>query len=165
MKFRRRNVDEESIELQMTPMIDIVFQLLVFFIMTFKIVAQEGDFNIKMPLASPNTGTPDDSLDVPLKLKVLADADGNVASDGIQLNNLVFQDFDSLHAHLRDLLGDAAGPGSVEDEMQIEIDFDYHLRYVNAIDAVTAVSGYLDAKGQVVKLIDKIQFSPPDGPQ
>ena len=30
--------------LEMTPMIDIVFQLLVFFIMTFKIVSQEGDF-------------------------------------------------------------------------------------------------------------------------
>ena len=62
MKFRHRNIDEEKIELQMTPMIDIVFQLLVFFIMSFKIVAQEGDFNIKMPLAAPNAGTPDDSL-------------------------------------------------------------------------------------------------------
>lgn len=36
----------------MTPMIDIVFQLLVFFIMTFKIVSQEGDFHIKMPVAN-----------------------------------------------------------------------------------------------------------------
>jgi len=30
-------------------MIDIVFQLLIFFILTFKVVAPEGQFNIKMP--------------------------------------------------------------------------------------------------------------------
>ena len=59
MRFREHHVGpEEKIELQMTPMIDIVFQLLVFFIMTFKIVAQEGDFNVKMPLASANAGVP-----------------------------------------------------------------------------------------------------------
>ena len=46
---------QDKIELQMTPMIDIVFQLLIFFIMTFKIVSMEGDFNIKMPQASPST--------------------------------------------------------------------------------------------------------------
>ena len=39
MKIRNTGGDGEKIELQMTPMIDIVFQLLVFFIMTFKIVA------------------------------------------------------------------------------------------------------------------------------
>ena len=49
----------EKIELQMTPMIDIVFQLLVFFIMTFNVVAQEGDFNIRMPAI----GAPQDQLE------------------------------------------------------------------------------------------------------
>ena len=43
---------EAKVEMQMTPMIDIVFQLLTFFIMSFKIVAAEGDFDIKMPLAA-----------------------------------------------------------------------------------------------------------------
>ena len=56
MKIRHIGTTDEKIELQMTPMIDIVFQLLIFFIMTFKIVAQEGDFNIKMPLASSAGG-------------------------------------------------------------------------------------------------------------
>ena len=54
MKVRHSSsTGKDKIELQMTPMIDIVFQLLVFFIMTFKIVAQEGDFNIKMPVSAP----------------------------------------------------------------------------------------------------------------
>ena len=42
MQIRNANNEGEKIELQMTPMIDIVFQLLVFFIMTFKIVSMEG---------------------------------------------------------------------------------------------------------------------------
>jgi biopolymer transport protein ExbD len=54
MKVRNSGGKNEKVEIPMTPMIDIVFQLLVFFIMTFKIVSQEGDFNIKMPLAAPS---------------------------------------------------------------------------------------------------------------
>lgn len=50
MKIKSRAATK--VELMMTPMIDIVFQLLIFFIMSFKIAAQEGDFNIKMPLAA-----------------------------------------------------------------------------------------------------------------
>jgi biopolymer transport protein ExbD len=164
MKFRHIARDEKSVELPMTPMIDIVFQLLVFFIMTFKIVAQEGDFNIKMPLAAPNAGTPDDSLLPPLKLRLLADADGRLRADGIQLNERVFADFSGLHAYIRSLLGDDAGPGSVG-KAEIEIDCDYQLRYVYTINAVTAVSGYLDADGNVVKLIEQIKFAPPNPPE
>ena len=59
MKIRHTTSSgQDKIELQMTPMIDIVFQLLIFFIMTFKIVAQEGDFNINMPQASPQSAPP-----------------------------------------------------------------------------------------------------------
>ena len=67
---------DEKVELQMTPMIDIVFQLLIFFIMTFKIVAMEGDFNIKMPSAAPSSGEPDPLQDTPLMLTLKANDDG-----------------------------------------------------------------------------------------
>ena len=48
----------------MTPMIDIVFNLLIFFVMTFKITAPEGDFNVKMP-AQAAQGVPDPTADAP----------------------------------------------------------------------------------------------------
>jgi biopolymer transport protein ExbD len=162
MKFRHRDIEEEKIQLQMTPMIDIVFQLLVFFIMTFKIVAQEGDFNIKMPLAAPSAGNPDDALLPPLKLRLLSDGNGSLREDGIRLNDRVFPDFAELHSHIRSLLGDDAGPGSVGD-VELEVDCDYQLRYVHTINAVTAVSGYVDEEGNVIKLIEKIKFAPPKG--
>ena len=161
MKFRRQQRRADKIELQMTPMIDIVFLLLVFFIMTFKIVAQEGDFNIKMPLQSPNTGVPDESLMPPLKLTLRADEDGLLS--GIQLNDQVFSDFDGLHSYIRGLISDTSGPGAAG-TAEIEIDCDYQLRYRHAIDAVTAVSGYIDDDNNVVKLIEKIKFTPPKPP-
>ena len=48
----RGGQQREDIKLQMVAMIDIVFQLLVFFIMTFRITALEGDFQVNMPQAS-----------------------------------------------------------------------------------------------------------------
>ena len=53
MKFRNTNKEVEKIEPQMAPMIDIVFQLLIFFMLTLKIVEPEGDFSINMPLGKP----------------------------------------------------------------------------------------------------------------
>jgi len=39
MKFRHKSAQQDKTELSMTSMIDIVFLLLVFFVMTFKISA------------------------------------------------------------------------------------------------------------------------------
>ena len=62
----------------MTPMIDIVFQLLVFFVMTFKVVVREGDFNIRMPAASAASSAVDD-FNVPIKVKLEAGLGGAIA--------------------------------------------------------------------------------------
>jgi biopolymer transport protein ExbD len=163
MRFRRHHRPDEKVELQMTPMIDIVFQLLIFFMLSFKIAAQEGDFNVKMPRAAPNAARPDASVLPPLRLRLSADETGKLRSNGIQLNERTFSDFAALHQHVRGLIGDAGGPGSVRDA-EIEIDCDYHLRYASVIDAVSAVSGYVDEDDNVVKLIEKIKFTPPHNP-
>ena len=52
VKFKKRGLPDK-IPIDMTPMIDIVFQLLTFFCMTLRVSEAEGDFNIKMPLAAP----------------------------------------------------------------------------------------------------------------
>ncbi|MFP6658896.1 MAG: biopolymer transporter ExbD, partial [Pirellulales bacterium] len=59
VRKKRKASGSDKVELQMTPMIDIVFQLLVFFILTFKVVAQEGDFDIRMPVM----GAPQEQLE------------------------------------------------------------------------------------------------------
>ena len=160
MRIRKsRDISEEKIEIQMTPMIDIVFQLLVFFIMTFKIVAQEGDFNIKMPRAEENTGIPEEVPLPPMKLRLTANAEGQLT--GIIFNDeLTFQSFADLHQHIRtEIIQDASGP--MREQMEVELDCDYQLTYANVIAAVTAVSGFVDENDNVVKMIEKIKFAPP----
>ena len=163
MRVRNSGKEPEKIDLQMTPMIDIVFQLLTFFIMTFKIVLPEGDFNIKMPLNAPSAGAPDPSLLPPMKVVLRAGAEGNLAS--ISMNDRgMGTSFDALHNHLISVVGDERGPGSVADTAEVELDCDYDLKYENVIKAITAISGYITEDGKVVKLIEKIKFSPPETP-
>ena len=157
--MRIRNIAaKEKIELQMTPMIDIVFQLLVFFVMTFRIVALEGDFNIKMPAAAPSQGTPDEEQLPPMTLRLAADDDGQLS--GIQLNDIGFGSFDELHQHVMGIVGTDAGPGLLSGA-EIELDCDYNLKYAAVTDAITAVLGHKTEDGTIVKLIEKIRFAPP----
>lgn len=163
MKIRNRDDrSDDKIELQMTPMIDIVFQLLVFFIMTFKIVTQEGDFNIKMPLAAAS-GAEVDPTALDMTLRLTSNADGELT--GIRLNDSEFTAFDDLHRHVIGLVG-GDQPDSFRESAEIEIDADYQLRYSYVIEAITAVTGYRTPEDEIVKLIEKIRFSPPkDAPQ
>ncbi|MCO6045549.1 biopolymer transporter ExbD [Aeoliella sp. ICT_H6.2] len=160
MKIRKTK-HKDKIELQMTPMIDIVFQLLVFFIMTFKIVEPEGDFNVRMP--PPASQSPSQPPETPtLILKMTADADGNLAS--MKLGDVPFTGtdkltpFDQLRSHIVSLVGDEAGPGTAS-EREVELDSDFNLKYRYDINAITAISGYIQ-DGQKFKLIEKIRFAP-----
>ena len=156
MKIRNREEGQKG-GLEMTSMIDIVFLLLIFFVMTFKIVEMEGDFSIRMPLASQNSGQVDPT-DLPLKLRLRADDAGTLTSMSLNEINLGV-DYDQLRANVVSLVGtNAPVPG--EDGPEIEIDTDYNLRYGFVIQAITAVSGYKDGD-QVVKLIEKIKFAKP----
>ena len=164
MKIRNYDKEHEKIELQMTPMIDIVFQLLVFFIMTFKIVTQEGDFNIKMPLSEPDAGAPIDTLP-PLKVRLQANSTGILS--GVFLNETSLggstakEKFDQLHIQILDLIGGDIGPESGAEEAEVEFSCDYDLHYEYVIQAITSVSGYVGQDGSVIKLIEKIRFAAP----
>ena len=152
--------DAEGNELNMTSMIDIVFLLLVFFVMTFKIVEMEGDFSVRMPLAGGASGM--DVTDLPLKLRLRADGDGKLT--GMSLNETdLGTDFDGLRTKVVSLIGATAptlGDGEADEGPELEIDTDYNLRYEYVIESITAVSGYKDGD-QVVKLIEKIKFAKP----
>jgi biopolymer transport protein ExbD len=158
---RLRAPEHEKIELQMTPMIDIVFLLLVFFVMTFKIVTPEGDFNVKMPLNTPTEtiSDPDEIVD-PIQVRLVADNQGN-------LRNILFGErslgtsFQALRREVLAVVSETAGEEAREN-LEVELDSDYNLRYAYTIEAMTAISGYINEQGRVVKLIDKVKFAPPE---
>jgi len=163
MKVRNKDRRaDEKIELQMTPMIDIVFQLLVFFIMTFNIVDQEGDFNVKMPKTAPMEGLPDDDQLPPVVVRLTAQPNGDLRNIRLGQNSLG-NNFNVLHTRLRELVGDDRGPGSIAARPEVELDCDYNLKFENVIGAITAISGYVDPNNpkNIIKVIDKIRFAPP----
>lgn len=150
----------DKVDIPMTPMIDIVFQLLIFFLFSFKIATQEGDFNIRMPVAGPASSTSLET-DLPIKVRLTADADGNLAS--IRMDDAVLPNFTALHEKVMSRVGTNAGPDAAE-KIEAELDCDYNLKYRNVIGAVTAISGYVTPDGHIVKLIQKIKLSPPKKP-
>jgi biopolymer transport protein ExbD len=157
----KRTSGEAKIPIDMTPMIDIVFQLLTFFIMTLKIVAQEGDFNIKMPLSAPSQGVPEEQIP-PIKIRLVAGVDGSCQD--IVMNDRSFGSgegsWQALHQEIAGLVRD----GSLDSTAEVELDCDYNLKYENVIKAITAVSGERLPNGDIFKLIEKIKFSPPKTP-
>ncbi|NND97458.1 MAG: biopolymer transporter ExbD [Pirellulaceae bacterium] len=156
MKIRNK-AEQEKQELNMTSMIDIVFLLLVFFVMTFKIVEMEGDFSIRMPLAGQSSAV-SDPTDLPLKLRMRSTPEGQLAS--MSLNEIdLGVDFVALRSQILQLVGTSA-PAEGDEGPEIEIDTDYNLRYAYIIQAITAVSGYKNGD-EVIKLIEKVKFAKP----
>ena len=80
-----------KIPIDMTAMIDVVFQLLTIFMLTLKSVVVEGDFNIRMPLGA-SAGAAEENPIPPLILKMSADASGRLT--GVQMGgkSIVGQD-------------------------------------------------------------------------
>jgi biopolymer transport protein ExbD len=145
----------------MTPMIDVVFLLLIFFVWNIRIVAPEGDFNVRMPSASDTAiALPSET---PLaRLRLQAGAGGELA--GMFFMDEPIENFEELRSRVRQLVGDGAGPpGGQASDQELQIDADYDLRYEYVMEAITAVSGYIDPQSkQPVTLVERIQFAPLD---
>ena len=162
MKFGKKPEQLES-KVNMTPMIDIVFQLLVFFIMTFKVVAMEGDFKVKMPLATTNPV--DQMMEVfptIVNVRIAAGDEGGVAQVEVDTGGANLQTFtDNWPAGLTDYVSKvvaAEGDPSTADEIEVEFDIDFSLKYGYTVLAIESVSGEIQPDGSVRKLIEKIKF-------
>lgn len=154
--------DTQDIKLNMTAMIDVVFQLLVFFILTFKIVALEGDFNVKMPLASNEPPSESLQLSTVISVKLNSGENGNIAgidvSDGLQSQSLTSETmFSELTDFVETALAANADPSTAED-IEVEFDIDYPLKYQFTVKAIGAVSGKVLPDDSVKTLVEKIKF-------
>ena len=145
-----------GVSIDMTPMIDIVFQLLAFFIFTLRILTLEGDLSIQMPrLPTPGVA----SLPaLPLKIQLTAAADGSLAR--IQLNGEDVADMRALRARALELVG---GDAPLAAELEADLYCDEGLAYQHTMAAVTAISGRRDAAGRIEPLIRKVRFRQADG--
>ncbi len=176
----KRAPSSDKVELNMTPMIDIVFQLMTFFLFSIKTVDTEGSFTIKMPTPSRNVSDVDEPA-FPKPLVLNADQRGWLSSvkfenktytvptpansEGLKPEQraLAFNEaataFNSVHQQVQALVGNTSGPGGAK-AMEIELDCSPNLKYSYVIQAINAVSGHRQAGGAITPLIEKIKFKP-----
>ena len=164
--MKLETTEPEEIKLEMTSMIDIVFQLLIFFIMTFKVVALEGDFNIKMPLAS----TKNDSLDIELPelmvVKLNADENGElggITADGKAIGGGLVDApsrksaLKGLTEYCKEQTGGEVDPENPVD-IEVEFDIDPRLHYGYTVNGIESVSGFIKPDRTIGKLLSRIKF-------
>jgi biopolymer transport protein ExbD len=72
--MRLRTKDVQTVEMQMGPMIDMVFLLLVFFMVSAKPVKQESDINIGLP----GTVAQEEALEIPDEQRIQIQPNGQV---------------------------------------------------------------------------------------
>ena len=163
MKFRTLQHEPERIDAQMAPMIDVVFLLLIFFLLTLRFVEPEGDFDINMPIGAP-TAVQNDDLSLPkFKVRLIANADGSLKqlkAGQVNLGNDAAA-FKRLNDKVLTFIGGQGNP--VSKDLEVEIDADYVLNYEFLIQAVGACTGSM-VDGRMVRYVEKINFAPPRPP-
>jgi biopolymer transport protein ExbD len=164
MKFGRQR-KAETLKINITAMIDIVFQLLIFFIVTYKVAALEGDFEVKMPLASTNPASMDEVLPTVIHVGLTAGVERNIATieidDGMQALTYTQTDMFQQLTNFVEAAVAREGDPSMASEVEVEFEIDQKLRYRYTVDAIEAVSGRVLPDGTVKKLVSKIKFRPP----
>jgi biopolymer transport protein ExbD len=120
-----------------------------------------------MPLT---TYAPPETVDVnppfvTMHVRLRADSGGRLpAAGGIVVNGeRVLDSFEQLHLYVIGVIG--GNEPSAKADAEVELDCDYNLHYEHVINAITAVSGYVDpSTGQIERLVEKIKFTPPQAP-
>ena len=76
----KRNKLEEKMEIQMTPMIDCVFLLLIFFMVSSTFYRQEADISFALPGVADQS----EAVEIPDEQIIEITADGNVFLNDLQ---------------------------------------------------------------------------------
>jgi biopolymer transport protein ExbD len=95
MKIRRR--DQQLVEMQMGPMIDMVFLLLVFFMVTARPVKQESDISLGLP----GTVSAEEAVELPDEQRIRIEDDGSVVLNDSVLGAPADSDLAELVATLK----------------------------------------------------------------
>ncbi len=128
MQIRRKDV--QTVEMQMGPMIDMVFLLLVFFMVTAKPVKQESDINIGLP----GTVAQEESLDIPDEQRITIRADGQVILNEQPMDSAKSEDLPALLATLK-RFKESADANKSEALITIQADDDSkHQRIVHVLN-------------------------------
>lgn len=149
---------------EMTSMIDIVFLLLIFFIMTFNIVTPEGDLSMKMPqkpgsvgLAEPKPEAAEETVCLTVRLQAGREGTLESVRAGEKNFGAGADGLEKLGAYARELVeGNGAQIGK-RNELKVEIISDRDLSYRFLVGCISKVSGY-KLNGEIVPLAQSVSL-------
>ena len=95
--MRLRKKDVQTVEMQMGPMIDMVFLLLVFFMVSAKPVKQESDINIGLP----GTVAQEEALEIPDEQRIQIQPSGQVVLNDQPMDSPASAEMPALFATLK----------------------------------------------------------------
>lgn len=151
---RKRYRTQSEVELNLAAMLDMAFQLLAFFILTFRPSPLEGQIMLHMPPprpittlpnaqapgSDPNNPNPVQGLNT-LVITVLSSPGGNIG--GLSIGEATVPDLNAFASRLKTLLSD---PGTGFDQVLIQASSD--LRYQSLMDVVDVCTRMTLANGQ-----------------
>ena len=129
--MRLRTKDVQTVEMQMGPMIDMVFLLLVFFMVSTKPVKQESDINIGLP----GTVAQEEALEIPDEQRIQIQPNGQVVLNDQPMDSPASAEMPALLSTLKRFKESA---DSNKSEALITIDADdaaNHERIVQVLNA------------------------------
>ena len=165
MKLQNRLSGPTKVQIPMVPMIDIVFLLLIFFMLNLKIVSPEGNFNINLPISAPSASAAELTLPE-IKVGMVSDRQGNLMQLTLGSRNLGNDEmaFERLNKEILKIIGRPGNP--LAKDIEVEIDADYETQYKYVVKAISKCTGRLDpGSKQVARYVEKIKFAPPHKPK
>ena len=115
----------------LTPMIDVVFLMLVFFMVTTELIKQEADLGIQLPSEAPPAATPE----LPSKHTVDIMPDGTVLLNGGETGDPYLGTLDGLTNMLRGL---NASANRLNKKTIVTIQADAYSPHFRSIDVLNA---------------------------
>ena len=81
MNLKKNQVNsDQKVELQIAPLIDVVFLLLIYFMVTASLIKKEADISFVLPASVPQ----DAMTDIPVEVIIEIDPDGTVILEGMR---------------------------------------------------------------------------------
>ncbi|MBI1347205.1 biopolymer transporter ExbD [bacterium] len=163
LRFRKSHASG-SPSIPMSPLIDITFLLLIFFMLNLKIIAPEGNFDVTLP--QPTAPIAVEAPPAALRVRLQADEAGALRAVLLGSRDLGAgtEAFRRLTAELRRI--QTAAAAATPDDWEIEIEADYDLQYEHLVHAISACTAEIDpVTRQTRPLFQKIKFAPPHVPQ
>lgn len=74
-----KTLPEEKVALQIAPLIDVVFLLLIYFMVTTALIKKEGDISFMLPAKVEQ----DEPLDLPMEITIEIAPEGQVVVEGV----------------------------------------------------------------------------------